>query len=126
VLVETKPHGAALHYRLAPAEEAGAVALAGDLATSLGLHLQPGKMMIEVRGRGSDKGDAVRALMREPAFAGSIPFFIGDDFTDEPAFEACAGLGGAGILVGRARVSAARFILSDVAAVHAWLSEVQS
>ena len=45
----------------------------------------------------------------------------GDDLTDEHAFEAAADLGGAGVLVGPRRATAARFRLDGVAEVAAWL-----
>lgn len=45
ILVEEKPLGAALHYRLAPEAEAASHALARRLADEAGLHLQTGKMM---------------------------------------------------------------------------------
>lgn len=121
VLVESKPLGAALHYRQCPDAEEGCVALATQLASRHGLHLQPGKMMVEVRAGGGDKGTAIRALMREPDMAGTRPVFMGDDHTDEPGFLAAAELGGAGVLVGPMRETAARYRLQGVDATLAWL-----
>lgn len=121
VLAEDKPLGAGLHFRLCPAAEAECLALAGALAEAHGLHLQPGKMMVEVRAAGGDKGSAVRALMREPGAAGTRPVFMGDDLTDEPGFAAAAELGGAGVLVGEPRATAARYRLAGVEATLAWL-----
>ncbi|UVO49976.1 trehalose-phosphatase [Sphingomonas sp. SUN019] len=121
LLVEAKPLGAALHYRTAPAHEADAQALASDLAAQTGLHLQTGKMMVELRVGGADKGSALRRLMETPAMAGAKPVFIGDDDTDEPAMVAAAALGGAGILVGAPRPTAAAYRLPDVAATLDWL-----
>ncbi len=80
-------------------------------------------MVVEIRPPGADKGDAVRAFMTEPDFAGARPVFVGDDLTDEDAFAAAAAMGGAGILVGPARETAARWRLADVAAVIEWLDE---
>lgn len=120
VVIEAKPFGVALHYRQAPAAEADCRALAEQLAGEDRL-LQPGKMVFEVRAAGSDKGSALRAFMAEPPMAGSRPVFIGDDATDEPAFAVAAELGGAGILVGPERDSAARFRLEGVAATLDWL-----
>jgi trehalose 6-phosphate phosphatase len=59
--------------------------------------------------------------MREPAFAGARPLFMGDDLTDEHAFEAAAALGGAGVLVGPPRDTAAAYRLDGVSEVAAWL-----
>jgi len=120
-LVEIKSFGVALHYRLTPDVAAAAAALAGRLGKAHGLAVQPGKMMVELRVAGGDKGSAVRALMAQPPMAGTIPLVLGDDVTDEPAFAAADALGGAGILIGTARETAARYALPDVAAARAWL-----
>jgi len=123
LLVERKPAGIALHYRLAPdlAEQAdhfmAALAEAHDMA------LQRGNMVVELRPQGANKGDALRAFMKEPPFAGARPVFVGDDLTDEHGFEAAAGLAGAGILVGPKRPTAARFRLGTVADVAEWLDK---
>lgn len=124
VLVEDKSFGVALHYRMAPAMEAEALALASALADALDLHLQPGKMMTELRLPGGDKGKAVRTLMSRPPMAGTRPIFMGDDETDEPAFVAANELGGAGILVGRREGSAARYTVANPAAVRGWLERL--
>jgi len=121
VLVEEKPFGVALHFRRCPDAEADCVGLASTLAATHDLHLQPGKMMIEVRAGGGDKGTAIRTLMREPDMACRRPVFMGDDLTDEPGFVAAEELGGAGILVGEQRETAARYRLDDVEATLAWL-----
>jgi trehalose 6-phosphate phosphatase len=119
--VEDKPLGAALHYRGCPAAEAECVRLASELANRHALHLQPGKMVVEVRAAGGDKGTAIRTLMREPKMAGTRPVFMGDDLTDDPGFAAAVELGGAGILVGEPRQTAARYRLEGVEAALAWL-----
>lgn len=121
IVIEEKPYSAALHYRLAPEAEAACLALASRLSVESGLPLQPGKMMLELRAVGADKGGALRAFMAAPDFAGTRPFFIGDDVTDEHGFEAAADLGGAGILVGPDRCTAARFRLAGVTDTLAWL-----
>jgi trehalose 6-phosphate phosphatase len=91
------------------------------LAEESGLSLQLGKMVVELRPSGADKGDALHSFMAEPDFAGARPVFVGDDLTDEHGFRAAAALGGAGILVGPARETAARYRLESVAAVADWL-----
>ncbi|MDF7775702.1 trehalose-phosphatase [Sphingomonas sp. AOB5] len=126
VALEMKSLGMALHFRLAPGAETDAYALAESIARDTGLALQPGKMMVELRCPGGDKGSAVRRLMRQPPMTGTLPLFIGDDITDEAAFEAALGLGGVGVLVGQPRETAARFGLPDPAAVREWLSEIAS
>ncbi len=121
LLVEEKPASIALHYRLAPERGGEVLRLMDALAAETGLVVQLGKMVAELRPPGGDKGDAVETLMREPGFAGARPLFMGDDLTDEHAFAAAAAMGGAGILVGEARETAARYRLESVAAVAAWL-----
>jgi trehalose 6-phosphate phosphatase len=123
LLVEDKPLGAALHFRCSPDAEADCIVLAQALAARHGLHLQTGKMMIELRAGGGDKGEALRRLMGSPEMAGTMPVFLGDDDTDEPGFIAAALLGGAGVLIGDERPTAARYRLSGVAAVLDWLEE---
>lgn len=123
VIVESKPFGAGLHYRMAPRHEADARALAERLASEHSMHLQPGKMMIELRAAAGDKGSAIRRLMQSEPFADTRPVFLGDDVTDEDGFRAVAALGGAGILVGDPRATAARYRLPGVAAVREWLTE---
>jgi trehalose 6-phosphate phosphatase len=123
LLVEDKPAGVALHYRLAPERAGQADALLAALAERHGLALQRGKMVAELRQRDCDKGSALVRLMGEPPFAGARPVFVGDDLTDEDAFRAAAALGGDGILVGPDRPSSARWRLDGVADVTAWLEE---
>ncbi|HEY7808809.1 MAG TPA: trehalose-phosphatase [Allosphingosinicella sp.] len=123
LLVEEKPASVALHFRQAPDRAAEAQSLAVALAGQNGLAVQPGKMVVELRPHGADKGDALRRLMTEQPFARGRPLFVGDDLTDEHAFKAAAALGGAGILVGPARTTAATWRLDGVPAVAAWLGE---
>lgn len=123
VVVEVKTLGVAVHYRLAPEVEPAARALVDRIAMESGLAVQEGKMMIELRAAGHDKGTGIAALMTHPPFAGTVPVFAGDDITDEAGFGAVATLGGIGILVGPERPTAARYRLADVAAVHAWLEQ---
>jgi trehalose 6-phosphate phosphatase len=121
LLVEDKPAGIALHYRRVPAAADEAEAFMAALAAERNWAVQRGKMVVELRPFGATKGDAIRAFMTEPEFAGRRPLFVGDDVTDEHGFAAAAALGGAGILVGPARETAACYRLASVAAVAKWL-----
>lgn len=123
VLVERKSFGIALHYRSRPDAASACEALALRLASALDSVVQPGKMVFEVKPREADKGRALLAFMDEPAFRSHRPVMIGDDLTDEPAFVAAQALGGAGVLVGGPRDTAADFGLPDPAAVLSWLEE---
>ena len=124
LLVEDKGAAVSLHYRLAPAAAAECRSLARRLADEQGLLVQPGDMVVEVRAPGPDKGDAVTAFMREAPFAGAVPIFIGDDVTDENGFRAAEALGGYGVVVGPRRPTLARYALTDVASVQAWLGSI--
>lgn len=124
LLVEEKPAGIALHYRLAPEQAERAEAYMTALARARGFALQKGHMVVELRPDGATKGDALKAFMTEPEFVGARPVFVGDDLTDEHAFAAAAALGGAGVLVGPPRETAARYRLASVAAVADWLRTV--
>jgi trehalose 6-phosphate phosphatase len=126
VLVEEKPLGAALHYRTVPEAETASHDLARALADDAGLHLQTGKMMVEVRVPGADKGTAIAAMMTQAELAGRTPVFLGDDDTDEPAMVVVAAHRGAGILVGAPRPTAATYRLPSVAATRAWLMEASA
>lgn len=121
LLVEEKPAGLALHFRKAPQLAAGAREFMSALADEHGWSVQHGNMVAELRPHGATKGDALRAFMTEPEFEGARPVFVGDDLTDEHGFEAAAALGGAGILVGPPRATAAHYRLECVAAVAEWL-----
>jgi trehalose 6-phosphate phosphatase len=123
LLVEDKPTGVALHYRLAPDRADEVDSFFAALACRTGLALQRGKMVAELRPEGRDKGAALRGLMAEPPFAGARPVFVGDDLTDEDAFAAAAALGGEGVLVGPARATAARWRLPGVPAAIDWLEQ---
>jgi trehalose 6-phosphate phosphatase len=121
VVIEVKSLGVAVHYRLAPEIEPAARALVARIAMDSGLAVQEGKMMIELRAAGHDKGSGIAALMARQPFAGTVPVFVGDDVTDEAGFDAVDRLGGVGVLVGPERPTAARYRVADVAAVRAWL-----
>ena len=121
LIVEEKPAGIALHYRQAPDEAGRVAAFMAELARESGFSVQQGAMVAELRPIGATKGDALKAFMTEPGFAGTRPVFVGDDLTDEHGFAAAAQLGGAGVLVGPTRPTAAGFRLPSVAAVAYWL-----
>ena len=128
LLVEDKRFALALHYRKAPHLEETVVKTMQDVAAGLAqeLELQRGKMVVELRPLGATKAQAVAAFMAEAPFAGRLPVFIGDDLTDEPAFELVNRLGGLSVVVSATRASAALNRLADVAAVHDWLSRLQA
>lgn len=121
VLVEEKSFGVALHFRMAPEAAVAAHRLAEELSDELDLAVQDGKMMVELRVVGGDKGRAVRRFMSRAPMAGTMPVFAGDDMTDETGFEAVRQLGGHAILIGPPRATAADFGLCSPAALREWL-----
>lgn len=121
VLVERKPFSAALHFRMAPDLKEQCLQLALQLEAQTGLQLQAGNMVYELKAPWVDKGAALTFLMAGSDMTGTRPVFIGDDITDENGFTAAANLGGAGVLVGAPRTSAAIYRLDSVAATLAWL-----
>ena len=123
VLVEEKPFGVGLHYREATDPETESVVreVAEQLARETGMQLQGGKKVFELRAAGADKGEAIAAFMQGAPFAGHDPVFLGDDETDEHGFAVVREMEGAGVLVGDARETAARYRLSGVGATLDWL-----
>ena len=121
LLLEDKGASLALHYRGEPHLASFVHSmLRRSLGKDEGYELQPGKLLLEVRPEGSDKGTAIDAFMAEEPFAGRVPVFVGDDLTDEHGFAVVERLGGWTVKVGPGR-TAARFRLPDPAAVKHWL-----
>ncbi|CAA7611325.1 trehalose-phosphatase [Magnetospirillum sp. UT-4] len=124
VLVEDKGLALAVHYRLAPEREGACRLLVeGIVADHPDFAVLAGKMVLEVKPAGWDKGGAVRAFMAEAPFAGRMPVFVGDDVTDEAGFEAANALGGLSVLVGDWRPTAAGHYLPDIESCRRWLAE---
>ncbi|GBD50796.1 trehalose-phosphatase [Methylopila sp. Yamaguchi] len=122
--LEDKGASVAVHFRQAPHREGEVKERIGELVAQLAPahELQPGKMVVEVRPRGCDKGTALKRMMAEKPFAGRIPWMFGDDLTDEFAFAAANDLGGVSVLIGAvSRPSVARHGLADPDAMRAWL-----
>ena len=122
VIVEDKQIGVALHYRKRSDLECEVLEFAARLEALLppDYELLRGSKVVEVKPSAMNKGAAVRAFMREPPFADRTPVFVGDDVTDEAAFEAVNSLGGVAVKV-RSGISAAPWRLPDVDAVLTWL-----
>nr|MCW2728500.1 otsB [Aeromicrobium sp.] len=129
VRIEDKGLAIALHTR---GVDPGALDALADpvaaLAAELGLGLEPGKQVIELRSPGTDKGDSLRSLAHELEARQVI--FAGDDLGDLPAFDAVDDLraeGVAGMLICSASdeqdalVSRSDLVLDGPDAVAAWL-----
>jgi trehalose 6-phosphate phosphatase len=121
LLLEKKRGALALHYRLRPELEMLCLGLAEDLLARLPeAVLTRGKMVIETRLHRATKGTAIIDFLQEPPFRGRIPFFAGDDVTDEDAFAAVNDLGGVSIKVGPGG-SKARMRAGSVEEFLTWL-----
>lgn len=103
VWVEEKGRAVAVHTRRATDPDGAFRALLGplrDLAGRHGLVLEPGRLVLEVRPAGVDKGVALTEYVRATG-AGTV-LYAGDDLGDLPAFAAVERLraeGVAGLLV---------------------------
>ncbi|OFW40957.1 MAG: trehalose-phosphatase [Acidobacteria bacterium RIFCSPLOWO2_12_FULL_67_14b] len=122
VIFEDKGLTLALHYRQAPQLEQAAHGIAAAVLAGLGdgVELQRGKMVIEIKPGGRDKGVAIEDFLREVPFHGRTPVFVGDDLTDEYGFSVVNRLGGHSVKVG-AGETGARWRLEDAASVRDWL-----
>ena len=82
--------------------------------------MQPGKLVVELKPAGTDKGVAIAEFMSEAPFHGRTPAFVGDDATDEHGFAVVNEMGGHSVKVGDG-VTVARWRVPTVRAVERWL-----
>lgn len=124
-LIEDKGVAIALHYRNAPGAANAAEACMQEVLQELGSHfeIKRGKMVLEVRPSGDNKGSAIADFMGEVPFKGRLPVFIGDDVTDEDGFEVVNHMGGYSIRVGNDGASNAQYRIKNVETVLHWLEE---
>ncbi|MFC4562754.1 trehalose-phosphatase [Nocardiopsis mangrovi] len=91
--VEDKEHAVAVHTRRTPDPDTVLGTLRGplaDLAHRAGLVVEPGRMVIELRPPGMDKGAALTALVADRSATAVL--YAGDDLGDLAAFDAVASL----------------------------------
>ena len=135
VTLEDKGTALAVHTRGAPDPEDAFERLRPAVAAAAsagGLVLEPGRLVLEVRVAGPDKGQAIGDLVAE--VAPEVVVFLGDDAGDLPAFAALEGLRSAGdvqaLLVASSSVEeprvalAADLVLPGPAAVVTFLTEL--
>jgi trehalose 6-phosphate phosphatase len=87
--IEDKGEALAVHTRRAAQPQPELERLRGpltQLASRTGLAVEPGRLVLELRPPGADKGQALRDLAAERSAAAVL--FCGDDLGDRPAFEA--------------------------------------
>jgi len=126
VIVEDKKYSVAIHYRQAPhlgheiRDEVSAICARFP---STAIEILPGKSVVEVKQPSYNKGTAVRELMRHEPFKGRRPIFIGDDVTDEAAFDVMPEFGGVACSVGR-EVQGIAGMFDAPDDVRRWLAEM--
>ena len=123
IVVEAKRYSLSIHFRQADAHDAAARAIDGAIAR---LEPQPriigGKCVFNLLPEGApDKGSALRALVQIEGC--DAAFFVGDDLTDEAAFEAAPDAW-ITVRVGRDEHSAARFFIPEQADIDHCLQKL--
>jgi trehalose 6-phosphate phosphatase len=123
LILEDKGLSFAVHFRAAPRLEPLVERILREVQAELcdDYVIQPGKHVAELRPKGADKGDTIRAFLNEPPFRGRIPAFIGDDVTDEAGFDVVNAAGGHSVKVGEGPTRA-HWRLRDSTAVMHWLA----
>lgn len=87
--LEAKPHSVAFHYRrVAEEDQEPARRSAVEAAGGLAVDVRSGKKVVEFMAVRADKGSALDRYRAETG--ADAVFFIGDDVTDEAAFQALA------------------------------------
>jgi trehalose 6-phosphate phosphatase len=119
--IEHKPASVAVHTRgLDPATAAAALEDAAAVASRHdGVHLMPGKQVVELAVLATNKGTALVDLARLRGAGATL--YLGDDVTDERAFEALDPAGGDVTVKVGAGETAAAYRVEDVAGVVATL-----
>jgi len=109
VIIEDKGCSVALHWRLAPGEEAAARTFVAETGERLGsvYRIQYGKAVAELLPAASGKGVVIEQFLQEKPYRGRRPLFVGDDLTDETGFATVNRLGGAAIRIGAGETVAA-------------------
>lgn len=132
LFLEDKRHAVGVHTRRAPKGTLAAVeSTVVEVATRLGLEVEPGKEVLELRAHQVSKGDALRVLLKESG-ARAVAM-VGDDLGDISAFDVVAehqSQGGPGVVVvsgsdERPELASRADVLCDgPAGVAAWLDTV--
>ena len=132
--VEDKGVAVAVHVRRLPDPHAALERLRGPLsalADRCGLRLEPGRLVLELRPPGVDKGTALRDLVEE--ISARIVVYAGDDLGDLAAYDAVDGFrreGVHGLLICAASaevavlVQRADLVVDGPAGVVEWLTDL--
>ena len=125
--LEDKGWTLALHARFAEDQAAGEVLgaarpMAEEAAYSGPFRILDGYKFLELGPTLAHKGRAVEYILKEYAWPGALPVYLGDDDRDEEAFGAIKAHGGVAILVtGTPRSSQADCFLESPHATRQWL-----
>ena len=129
--MEHKRYAVAVHYRNAAPDAAGAVRTAvRDVGERRGLKMTAGRKVVELRPNVDwDKGKTLEWILEKATGETLLPIFIGDDLTDEDAFDSVLH-NGIGIVVRHTedgdRATAARYSLNDPDQVREFLDRLLS
>lgn len=124
ILIEDKGRTIAVHYRQCPQFQKDVEQEVEHLLQGAeGLTSMKGKMVVEIKPGGWDKGTSIRAFMAEAVFSGRKPIFIGDDVTDEAGFAAIQELNGLAIRVGCDQPTYATYCLPSVTRTQQWIAD---
>ena len=126
LLLEDKHYAVAMHFRRAPEMRGEVYRVMKEALLQLGptFSFQEGKSVLELRPNAWTKGSSITSFMQEAPFIGRTPVFIGDDVTDEDAFEVVNAMSGVSIRVGNPVSTLARHRLDGVSDVLRWLQTV--
>jgi alpha,alpha-trehalase len=129
VVIEPKRFAISIHFRLADERDLPRIerAVDGALAAVPGLRKGHGKKLFELRpDLDWDKGRALLWLLDALGLdrPDVLPFYIGDDLTDEDAFRAVAGRGIGILVAAESRETAAEYQLRDTEEVVELLERV--
>lgn len=125
VLFEDKAISFSLHFRQANQFEPQVEEFMASLVPAQlpNYELQRGKMVVEAKPHGCNKGEAIRKFMAQPPFAGKRPVYAGDDITDEDGFAVVNELGGLSVKIGEGETQAL-LRLKSPAALRSWLQSL--
>ncbi|MGH3499168.1 MAG: trehalose-phosphatase [Nocardioidaceae bacterium] len=130
--VEDKGRALGIHVRRMERPDEAYQRLLGPVRRFAARHqlaLEPGKLVLEIRADGVDKGSSLHRLLAEPGL--SVPIFAGDDLGDIAAYDEVdrlRGAGGAGLLVyatsaeGTVLAKRADVVVDGPRGLVAWLS----
>ena len=129
IILEDKGMALALHYRRADRDTAMAArkefvrTVHGYQQQGVKLEISAGKEVIEAKPTGMTKDDAIKQILARYAST-ALPIYIGDERSDEAAFEAIADIGLAILVAETPRETAATLFLKDPTEVYLFLRRV--